>query len=239
MKLLDAPGHSDELYYSRADEVTPARPLFTGDVFTDCPLPGIGDLAKFAMILSHPCSMRAGPRLAKFVIMAAVQPSQNPVPNAAWAKGHYRFMPLPGLIPDAQDRPFYCVNLNLLSTMRSAEIRKACRVACLSEYGIELLQQRHIFNSTRVCVDLPTIHQELTHLFVEAELTEDWATAAIAREDYIGDDTAHLAEQAEQDLQAFLGPADSPRRRNLKDPTKRSLVVREVRREMQNRYKSL
>lgn len=235
MTSLNAPSSSDELYHSRADEVTPARPLLTGDVIADLELPGIAELSSIGMVVSHPCSMRGSQGLAEYVVVAAVQERDDAISNASW-NGHYRIIPLPGLVPSEGDKPFRYANFNLLCSIQSKSINYLNRTACLSEYGIQLLQQRYIFSSTRLHVDLPTIQLELAPVFIEAELGEEWADAAIAKERPEHHDAVRVARRAETEMQAFLGRGDSERRANLKDVTKRSLTVSEVRREIRKRY---
>lgn len=232
MTSLDAPIGVEELYDSRGEEVEVARPIFQGDVFPEVTFHGISDEPQMAMIISHPCSMRVGERLADLVTVARVEQRDSPVPLDKWSSSFFRFMPLPRLLPDEQDVPFRYLNLNVLATIRSEILDRHRRIACLSEYGIQLLQQRHIFNATRVVVELQTIYRELAPLFAELELGFDWTSAALSG---VEQDVA-LAEQAEADFQQFMGPGNSERRANLRDETKRSLVRTEVRREIQTRF---
>jgi hypothetical protein len=62
-----------ELYLARGEEVNPNRPLFTGDVILDIPIPGVQDAGP-AMVVAHPCSIR-GPagRLLETTLVAAVR----------------------------------------------------------------------------------------------------------------------------------------------------------------------
>lgn len=238
MASLDAPSSSAEIYDSRGDEVEIVRPLFQGDVFAGVVLPGISDVARLAMIVSHPCSMRANGQLADFVTVASVDGRSSPMPLSKWSNSFYRAMPLPDLMPEACNDPFYYVNLNMLGTIRSSALDRTKRIACLSEFGVQLLQQRHVFNATRVVVDIQTIYRELAPLFTELELGYDWAAAAVSKVQPAGAEEVQFADQAERDFQEFMGPGSGPLRANLKDEAKRSLVRTEVRREIQRRFRS-
>ena len=77
---LERPDAAEHLYLAASPEEVPiARPLMTGDVFTDIVVPGL-DNAGLAIVLTHPCSMRVdGVNLAPRLLMARVAPS-NPIP---------------------------------------------------------------------------------------------------------------------------------------------------------------
>ena len=95
---LERPDAAEHLYLAASPEEVPiARPLMTGDVFTDIVVPGL-DNAGLAVVLTHPCSMRVdGVNLAPRLLMARVVPS-NPIPLKAWRSGHFKVMPLPELL---------------------------------------------------------------------------------------------------------------------------------------------
>ena len=97
---LEAWGTVEQLYHSRAEEVSEHRPLHTGDVVDDIPIPGVQEAGP-GIIVAHPCSMRAGPKLADKVLMASVRPHE-PVPQHKWTLGtsiecRYRNWRVPGL----------------------------------------------------------------------------------------------------------------------------------------------
>ncbi|XTZ13758.1 hypothetical protein ACQSSU_19835 [Micromonospora echinospora] len=236
MASLDDPSSAADIYDSRGDEVEVVRPLFQGDIFTDVVLPGISDDSRMAMIVSHPCSMRTNGEVAEFVTVASVDSRSSPIPLHKWSSSFYRAMPLPDLILKEDNNPFYYVNLNMVSTIRSSTLDRTKRMACLSEYGVQLLQQRYVFNLTRVVVESQTIYRELAPLFAELELGYDWTAAAMSKAPPASTEEVAFAEQAERDFQEFIGPGGSILRANLKDETKRSLARTEVRREIQRRF---
>ncbi len=96
--MLDSPASEDEIYLARAGEVDPYRPICQGDIFGNVEIPGLAGRTR-AMVLSHPCAMRAGPRLRARVTVAPVSDHQN-IPLAEWSTGHLRLMPLPVLDPE-------------------------------------------------------------------------------------------------------------------------------------------
>ncbi len=158
-----------DLYLARGQDVNSSRSAFTGDVFAGVPIPGVQDDG-MAIIVAHPCTMR-GPeaRMRERVLVAAVS-EHHIVPREVWRKGFYGLMPLPGLI-----------NANLhvgcfddLGKALSADLTTDKRVACLSEYGVNLLQQRLIWHLTRLEVETFRIQEAFAHTFEEADLLEEW-----------------------------------------------------------------
>lgn len=95
---LECPDAAEHLYLAASqDEVPTARPFMTGDVFTSIAVPGL-DSTGLAIVLTHPCSMRAdGVRLAPRLLMARVAPT-SPIPLPDWRNGHFKVMPLPELL---------------------------------------------------------------------------------------------------------------------------------------------
>src|SRR6266498_1119277 len=160
MADLDAPESPDELYEARGDEVSLARPILQGDVFDGIELPGLGADPGLALILSHACSMRAGPRLKPFVTMGRIKQRSQQIRLEDWSDGYLYALPLPELQnPGAEDLFFYA-DFNEISAVRSESLDRQKRVACLSSVGLQLLQQRQAFHYTRVKVDLGRIHEQ-------------------------------------------------------------------------------
>ncbi len=72
---LEAPNSAGEIYLSRGDEVAPARPLFTGDIFQLPAVPGLRDdgAPDAVILLQHPCAFRTdGVDLAPRLLVAEV-----------------------------------------------------------------------------------------------------------------------------------------------------------------------
>ena len=134
-----------DLYLARGQDVNSSRPAFTGDVFASVPIPGVQD-SGMAIIVAHPCTMR-GPqaRMRERVLVAAVR-EHVPVLREAWRKGYYGLMPLPELI----NGNLHVGQFDELGKALTVDLTTDKRVACLSEYGVNLLQQRLIWHLTRL-----------------------------------------------------------------------------------------
>lgn len=142
---------ADRLYLARGDEVSDHRPLFTGDVFDNVPIPGVHDDG-MAVVVAHPCSMRGREaRLEERLLLASVRPHEY-VPATRWGSGYYGRMPLPDLLP--KDPTFHAGWLDEVGRATRGDVERATRVACLSPVGINLLQQRLVFRLTRA--EIPT-----------------------------------------------------------------------------------
>lgn len=151
-----------ELYHARDGEVNANRPLFTGDVFADVAVPGVQDHGP-AIIVAHPCSMRtAGGRLVERSLLAAVQ-SHDVVSRKSWPNSFFDRMPLPEL----GDYGFCVALLDQLGRATNVEVVASARVACLSEYGINMLQQRLTFHLTRAEIPTSKFHEAFAHTLVE------------------------------------------------------------------------
>lgn len=158
-----------DLYLARGQDVNSSRPAFTGDVFADVPIPGVQD-GGMAIIVAHPCTMR-GPeaRMSERVLVAAVR-EHSPIGREAWARGYYGLMPLPELI----NGNMHVGQFDELGKALSADLTTDKRLACLSEYGVNLLQQRIIWHLTRLEVETFRIQEAFAHTFEEADLLEEW-----------------------------------------------------------------
>ena len=66
----------------------------------------------------------------------------------------------------------------LCGRVESATLLAAERVACLDPFGICLLLQRKVHDEARVVVPTTDFHAACAHVFEEAELLEDWLSAA-------------------------------------------------------------
>lgn len=165
-----------DLYLARAQDVNSSRPAFTGDVFASVPIPGVQD-GGMAIIVAHPCAMR-GPqaRMRERVLVAAVR-EHVPVLRETWRKGYYGLMPLPELI----NGNLHVGQFDELGKALTVDLTTNKRVACLSEYGVNLLQQRLIWHLTRLEVETFRIQEAFAHTFEEADLLEEWTETLSAR----------------------------------------------------------
>jgi hypothetical protein len=101
MAELESPGVPDELYRYRMPDVPRARPVFQGDVFDRIEIPGLEDGSGLAMVVTHPCTMRQEGGLLRPRLLVCRVRSFNRVP-LPW-KRHFRYMPLPHLLPSEGD----------------------------------------------------------------------------------------------------------------------------------------
>jgi hypothetical protein len=235
---LDCPESSDELYIARGDEVEAWRPVMTGDVFRDLPVPGV-EASPFSMIVSHPCSMRRGAALAERLQAMPVIEYQQ-VSFNQWAQGFVRFLPLPDF---PSSGAHHAVNLNEVGMVSSSALMLDRRVACLSERAIALLLQRTFKNQSRVVVSLGRIEEAFGGMMEEIALWEEW------NEEIAGarvDNGANLDATLEEEAAAFEGflassaeGTTSSLRDRLKLVSERTAVRRAVRHEMRRRLGDL
>jgi len=144
----------DALYSARGDEVSPNRPVFTGDVYAGIPLPGeTGSIkARTVMVLQHPCAMRTdGVNLAWQLLVAEVT-NRKELSESEWSDQYFALMPLPKLRP----------------------VDLGTRIACLSPFGVNLLLQRWVHYSSRVVVPTPDFQRQTDASYEECDLIEEW-----------------------------------------------------------------
>lgn len=233
---LGKPPGLDEIYGARGDEVAIHRPRLQGDVSRGIALPGLDDDDKhsLALIVDHPCSMRSGVQLRERVQMVRVRPEPD-LPKNEWPTGFYRLFPLPKLIPG--DKRCYAAFFDEVAMVPQEALQSEDRMACLSELGILLLQQRLVHHLTRVIVRPETLREASIPILEEADLQEDWsATLATPA----GTETLAGAIAREgQAFDEFLGQQHSAdgtsRREALKDTMLRSAVRRAVQKEIKHR----
>lgn len=218
---LEAPESADQLYAARGMEIPAARPYMQGDVFADVEIPGV-DGGGLAAILAHPCALRSdGVSLFDRLQVARVEPG-HVVPLDRWATGHFKKMPLPAMAPDDAERD-YAVIFDLAGRVETGALRVDSRVACLSPFGIALLQQRQVHHLTRYVVPSVDLHATCANVLAEAELLEEWLIAAEAS----GKDTDAAASDFHQLMRAERENAASLQE-DLKHEAKRAGVRRAV-----------
>lgn len=168
--LLESPASAGDLYYAGLGEVPEERPVLTGDIFSGIKIPGLDEDAGNAIVLTHPCGMRKdGVRLVNRIFMARVRTYQA-VQLENWSTQHFKVMPLPSLSEDRAEAAAF----NDAGLVPSDQLDIMRRVACLSEFGINLLQQRFVYHLTRFVVPTHKLHRVAPHVFREAELQEEW-----------------------------------------------------------------
>jgi hypothetical protein len=219
---LGHPTSDDDLYLGLEDDVDPYRPVMPGDVFR-VKIRAVEVDHELAMLVAHPCNMRKGPHLRRSLPMIPVVPYRR-VPFDEWPNGHFRVFPLPNLVAGAE----YAASFDEIGMVLSERLTPEARVACLSENGILLLQQRRVFADTRAIVKLETFERAAHSVLAEAELLEDWNRALVpVREQHEEPLRDALRAEAEA-FDFFLG--DSSDERSLRAKLRNRTLVPEVRR---------
>lgn len=199
-----------------------------GDVFDGMEIPGLHDGPGLAMVLTHACSLRRGPRLRPRLLMGRVKPQPRVIP-LPW-KGHYSVLPLPELRPGTPHRP-HLLAFDELGTVPTAGLDPNARVACLDDFGIALLNQRHAHYFTRYAVETAVLHEQTANVLAEAELLETWIDAAVPND---AEDWDALIQAESVEFDGFL----RPHRDDLKVPARRAAVRRIVNDEIRSRFRS-
>lgn len=221
---LEAPTSDDELYLARGSEVTPARPLMTGDLISDVVVPGVSGAPGLVVIITHPCSMRAdGVSLAEQLLVARVEGYQT-VPFRGW-QGHSKVMPLPGVLGGGGDE--VAARYDKIGLVLSAEVSAAKRAACLSRTGINLLQQRLIWYLTRFVVPTYRLNEVSASILEEADLQEEWVMQMVE----VGEDM-DVASTRFHDWIRDTDSTGETRQAQLSDPQRVATIRRDLRREI-------
>ena len=172
----------DDMYLARGPDVNPKRLLFTGDVYEGVDIPTV-QTGGLIVVIEHPCAIRgARSKLNDHVLVASVR-EHNPVGQNGWTNGYYDLSPLPEL----KGEQLYVADFRKIGRVSTEVLTSDTRVACSKEFGINLLQQRLVWNLTRCFVPTKSFSEAFAHTFEEASLAEDWI------------DTLSLAGMNEQD----------------------------------------
>lgn len=212
---LECPASASDLYLAASpEEVEVARPVLTGDVFPGVTVPG-ADGEGLAIVLTHPCSMRVdGVRLTKRLIMVPVSPGEE-IPFNRWRTGYFKVMPLPGLMG-----AHYSARFDEMGLVNSAVLSATERVACMTPYGVNLMQQRFIWYLTRFLV--PT--HRLGEASEEADMEEEWMAHAIDN----GNDPEEAAQAFHDWIRSF-DESGTTRQDQIKAPQRRAGLRRQMR----------
>lgn len=222
---LEAPRSVNDLYLYRGDEVVAERPLMTGDVLGD--VLADNDTDGLAIILTHPCSMRTGVELIPRLLVAPIQRHQAVTDNQ-W-RGHMRVMPLPEL----RNRESFAARFADLTQVPTDQLNRDQRIACLSETGIALLQQRLVAYLTRFTVKKHLLGATSAAVLVEVDLMEEWCSAAVAS-------GQHSLAEAERSFHEWIRADNdgTSRQERLKDSLERAPIRRELAAELAARART-
>lgn len=197
-----------------------------GDVFDGVTVPGLDEGPGLAMVITHACSMRQGPHLRPRLVMGRIVPRDQPVP-LPW-KGHFAVFPLPALRADTPDGT-WMLSFEELGTVGTATLELNQRVACLDDFGVSLLNQRHAHYFTRYAVESAVLYEHSANVLAEAELLEEWLASAI------DDDAINWEERAAGEVVEFDNFLRSIRE-DLKKASHRAAVRRAVGEETRRRF---
>ncbi|MFG1921066.1 hypothetical protein [Cryptosporangium sp. NPDC048952] len=218
---MEKPSRPRDLYRALGDDVSPVRPIITGDVFADTEItePDGTCVKRMVMILDHPCSLRTdGITLAPRLTVAEVV-SGAP---GSW-RGNYSKMFLPSLLPEGSEAQDFHVLFDSSYHVSPTQITVAHRIACLSTVGINLLLQRRVHHFSRVVVPTFEFQKANVGVYDEVDLVEDWC---MEREDH----DVKAAEAAAECMAWLRSEVDGVRRQDLlKDEQRRSTVRQQMR----------
>lgn len=228
---IEAPESADRLYLSRGSDVDPYRPVMSGDVF-EGRIETLDDPHDLIIVVSHPCSMRAGAHLRPRLQVAPVLP-RGAVSPSDWG-GSYRAM----LLPDLYKESSFAASFELNSPVRADELQLDTRVACLSEYGILVLYQRHIRHLTRLEVGVRQLEPVARAVFTEVALQDEWNNSLAKPRVDAGETFNEVLREEEEAFEAFMaspGASGVSLRDELRDPYLHADVRRAVGGEIQRR----
>lgn len=223
MHEMDKPRDPSELYRALGDDVNPARPALTGDVFEGVRVTNPDGTAttRTVMILDHPCSLRHdGVNLADRLLTAEVRRTTQ----GSWRNGSYNRMFLPAPYPGADGKANPCAAFFDASYHVSPDqLEAGKRIACLTPLGINIMLQRRVKHFSRVTVKTIAFMEANEGIFEEADLIEDWCMfreeAGVKTIDAVTECVAWLSEDV-----------GGQRRQNLlKDAQQRSSVRQQMR----------
>jgi hypothetical protein len=221
---LSSPASFEELYIARGKNSAPHRPLMQGDVVDGVQLPLFTVTPTPVIVLTHPCSMRAGAALRKTQLVCKVKAYQH-VPLEDWNR-HLRWMPLPTLNDVGADN--MAASFEEMTAVATEDLPLDNRLACLSPHGISILQQRLTYYLTRLAPPLVQLINVCAHVLEEADLLEEWTEAGSK----VGAESAAAAQEFDEFIRGSPGGDLGSWQDALRDPARRASVRRASRERM-------
>ena len=216
---LEPAADPSRLYAAIGADVNPHRPFFTGDIFNEVDIPGVGKVP--AIIIGHPCSIRGkNGTLAEQTPVASVE-EHTEIAARLWSNGYFKMMPLAGLPLAGR---FHVARLDRFGLAFTDDLRKAQRLAYLSHPGINQLQQRLVFHQTRLAVPTSQFHQAFDHTYEEADLLEEWST-----------ELATIDTDPMSSFDSWIREGTPSRQERLKNHQERAPIRREIGQEITRR----
>jgi len=219
---MERPEDPEGLYRACGEDIVAARPTLTGDVFSGVELIDTDGATqqKTVMILDHPCSLRTdGVNLLPRLTVAEVRHRQP----GKWEGCYNRFF-LPAPFPEAEGpKQPSAAFFDACYHVSPEQLDAGTRVACLSDFGLNLLLQRRVHHFSRVVVPTFEFQNANGAVYDEADLVEEWC---IDRED----DGLKPLEAAAECVSWLREEEDGVRRQTLlRDVQRRSTLRRQMR----------
>lgn len=173
-------------------DVTPHRPLFQGDVFTEVPFikarsagnpardPNVTIERRTVALLGYPCDVYDQGRPVKVQSVSLVVDAQRRGVPANW-DGTYTLCPLPDLHGDGV---MWAADLGMVANIDVSYLNRAKRVRALSEDGWAVFRQRVVLTSTRTLVSIPKLRSAGRALWAEVDLWHEWNKAGVPEHDF-------------------------------------------------------
>jgi hypothetical protein len=206
----------------------------SGDVF-EAHIKSLDEPHELVMVVSHPCSMRAGAHLRPLIQVAPVTVKQPSSLSAGQWRGSYKLMLLPDLRRDGKT---YVATFELSSPFKTSDLDLARRTAILSEYGILIFYQRHVRHLTRLDLGIRDLEPVTRAVFTELALQDDWNQSLARARVEAGEDLTTVLAEEESAFDAFMktpGTSGAALREELEHTYLHASVRRIVRLEIQRR----
>ena len=218
-----SPDWAAELYLYRAGNVAEGRSIFTGDIFFDVEVQGIGAVEqKNVLVIQHPCALRSnGVDLTDTLMVVEVVPHQL-LKQSQWL-GFSRVMPLPDLV-DSSDEPHRAALFTSCYLVIPDSLDPVKRVACMTQFGVNLLMQRWVFHNSRVVVPTWKYNEVVSAQYEEADGIEDWCEIRASQGVRTSEATLEASSWLDDD-----GGGGVSRRQLLENPQYRSHVRKAMR----------
>lgn len=128
------------------------------------------------LVVAHPCSFRIGDgKLAERILTASVEPIDKQGAGA-WRRMFSGRMPLTAL---EGEHSYWAGHLDEVGRALASGLLATERLACLSAFGVNMLQQRLTYYPTRAEIPTTTFNEAFGHTFDEAELLEEWTDTLV------------------------------------------------------------
>jgi hypothetical protein len=181
-----APAQPQDLYLEEASRY---RPIVTGDIFRDVPVPGSTEedqALNLTMVVAHPSGMRGKDgKVVERVRAAPIVHKLGLNPNKMVRQEHCDYFQLPLLARVVTNNGFdgpaepasgwgWGARLDAAAPILTTQLDLAKRVASLSDLGVRFLIQWLGYSDTRVMVRVHRIKQQIDPKLMEIEWLESW-----------------------------------------------------------------